>query len=124
MGRRATALLAGLWLVAFGVLGTRHEAQVAHVVDRGGEVHHAPHLAGTHTGPCSDIHRTDADGDVGACAISATLHQAARASLATPLAVAAPPCATVAAVTPRHTSSSIALLYRLAPKTSPPHAAS
>jgi hypothetical protein len=120
--RRAIAAITGLWLVAFGVLGARHEASVAHYTDaRTGEVFHAA------ASGCADrsadapthAHAADSSADHDGCALAAVLHQAIRPDVAVPaLAHALEPV-----VADRRTERLAALpraLYRLAPKTSPP----
>ena len=121
--RRALALVAGLWLVAFGVLGPHHEAQIAHYVDQAGQAHHAARLAGAHTATQSDIHATDGEPDASACAIANTLHQAASPHVARPAIVHAPRIELAAERTALPFVHAGASLYRLAPKTSPPLAA-
>jgi hypothetical protein len=121
--RRVLALVTGLWLVVFGVLGTRHEAQIAHYVDQSGHAHHAARLAGAHTATQSDMHAVDGDPDAGACAIETTLHQAASPHVAPPAVVYAPRAELVAEPAAHAIVHAGALLYRLAPKTSPPLAA-
>ena len=120
--RRVFAAIACAWLVVFGVLGGRHEANVVHVRDLAtGELHHATPLVGAHTGDQSDYHATrDGHADHDACALSSAFHQAARPHVATTFAR---PLRAIAATDPscdsRVTARSAAV-YRLAPKTSPP----
>jgi hypothetical protein len=122
--RRLLAALASIWLVAGVVLASRHEAQVAHVVDaRSGLVTHADRLVGAHTSDVSDIHGTSpAHQGEGECGICAALHQAARpVAHRAPVAIA--PLRAVATVfSVRQVFSTRVLGYRLAPKTSPPAA--
>lgn len=127
MKRRAQVLLAavsGAWLLLFGVLGTRHEAQVAHHVDaRSGLAFHAASLVGDHTSHQSDIHSRTVGSDADACGVVTVLHQAASAAFAAPTLVRGRQhMRAIAAVSVRETHAS-RCVYRLAPKTSPPIAA-
>jgi len=117
---RAGVAILALWFVMCGVLGRRHEAQVAHVVDPAtGLVVHAQHLAGHHDpSKHSDIHGQDDAGDHDACALSAAIHQAA-ISTAAPV-VARTTSAELALDPPRARAALAADIYRFAPKTSPP----
>jgi hypothetical protein len=119
--RRAVAALAGLWLLVVGTLGLRHEAQVAHVVDpRTGELWHGSALVGTHSGTDSDYHATrDRDSDSDACEICAALHQAATSPSSWHVALPATAFVATQLATCAHDVRS-ELVYRLAPKTSPP----
>jgi hypothetical protein len=121
---RVLAAFVGLWLVVGSALGMRHEAQVAHVLDRGtGLVVHASQLAGHHEdGRQSDIHgQADPDADHADCAVSAALHQAANPSVAFQVAASAQ---TRIVLDPPRIRIGFAgeSVYRLAPKTSPPSA--
>src|SRR5205823_5739001 len=99
------------------VAASRHEALVAHAIDSAGRVVHAQALVGHHDGP-SDVHaRTDGDHDE--CTIVTALHQAARASAAHVLA-ATPQTAPITVAMPSSYDRVGAVVYRLAPKTSPP----
>lgn len=120
--RRAGLALASIWLLLSSVLALQHVAAVAHVVDRTtGRVQHADRLIGRHVGG-SDIHRGSsthhADDE---CTIAASLGQAARAPVADSC-VAAPPVLAIDAVVHREPRAR-QLIYRFAPKTSPPAAA-
>jgi hypothetical protein len=117
---RLLAALAGLWLVASGVLGARHEAEVAHVFDQAGVAFHAAGMIGDHTSNHSDVHSSDGSRDHDACGIETTLHQAARPSSPPPRVVDAPAIAVVVARAPARVALADTLVYRLAPKTSPP----
>ncbi len=119
--RRAAAALSAVLLIVVGLLGARHEAEVAHVRDQKGDLVHAQELADHHhAGPSAHLHgREDHDHAPGACSLLAVLHASADASRAQ-VAVAAPsivhdllapPIAAVPGAIPG---------YRLAPKTSPP----
>jgi hypothetical protein len=121
--RRLLAACAGLSLLAFAVIGTRHEAQVAHFLDRGGHAHHAAKLAGRHRTTMPDVHSADRDSDTGACAIATALHQAASPTVARPHVAFVPGLTTATSHLSAAGERSLALLYRLAPKTSPPPAA-
>jgi hypothetical protein len=119
--RRAAAALSAVLLIVAGLLGARHEAEVAHVRDQKGDLVHALKLADHHqTSPAAHLHgREDHSHAAGACTLLAVLHApavAARppAALPAPSVVndlLAPPIAVVPGAIPG---------YRLAPKTSPP----
>jgi hypothetical protein len=116
------ALLAGLWLIAGGVLGMRHEAHVTHVLDGIGQAVHAAKLTGAHeAGSQSDIHgQADRNSDHGLCAVSTTLHQAGSPEHAKPEVSLAPPTWLDSAATHARIAVASRHVYRLAPKTSPP----
>ncbi|MBC7975709.1 MAG: hypothetical protein H7138_12085 [Myxococcales bacterium] len=119
---RCCAVLTALWLVACGVLGLRHHAQVGHIPDlHANAVHHAPQLTGHHnTGAVPDVHgRRDAGGDDGACALASS-HEVG-VPLLLPIAVTTElsSTGTAACGTSRLARSSSRIL-RIAPKTSPP----
>jgi hypothetical protein len=121
--RRAVAACIGVWLVACGVLASRHEADVAHVRDlRTGAVVHAAHLSEQHDAArSSDFHRqSEPDADHGACALWVASHQAATTTVARP--AIAPAIRSAAFVVPLGARGTAAArgVYRLAPKTSPP----
>lgn len=118
---RLLAALAGLWLVASGVLGAQHEARVAHAFDRFGTAFHAAGLVGDHTSRDSDIHAAGTR-DHDACGIATTLHQAARPSPAH-VRVARLPAIDFVARTDARAVATARVVYRLAPKTSPPASA-
>jgi hypothetical protein len=120
--RRVVATIACSWLVLAGLLGARHEASVAHVIDqRTGEVRHASALVGAHTGDRSDYHATsDADVGTDVCAISATLHQAACSEHASVVVITAPRLELRSPITLAAFATITTTVYRLAPKTSPP----
>jgi hypothetical protein len=118
---RAVAALSAAVLLFIGLLGARHEAEVAHVRDQRGDLVHAQELADHHhSGPTAHLHsRDDHDHAPGACMLLAALHASAVASR--------PPAAIVAAVVAHDIAAPpIAAVhggiagYRLAPKTSPP----
>lgn len=120
--RRAVAALAAALLMAVGVLGARHEAEVAHVRDQKGDLVHAQELAEHHHGAASSahLHGTEAHGHApGACALLAVVHAPA-------LAARAPAAAAALAIAHDLQPPPIAAVhgaiagYRLAPKTSPP----
>jgi len=117
--RVVVAAIAVLFVTS-GVLGRRHEAQIAHVVDPStGLVVHAQHLDGHHApSKSSDIHGQSDPGDHDACALSAAIHQAAISAIATVVAHARP--AVIALDPPRSRAAVPADVYRFAPKTSPP----
>jgi hypothetical protein len=119
--RRALAAAVGVWFLIAGVLGMRHEANVAHVVDPNtGELRHASGMVGAHTATHSDYHAARGDhADTDVCALSAALHQAVDGATAAIVAFAAP------SVTPVSQHLDALLIraldvYRFAPKTSPP----
>jgi hypothetical protein len=122
--RRAFALIAAGWLVLGFVLGARHEANEAHVVDARGDAVHASRIVGAHHGDRTDIHAVDS-GCEGSepCAIVSALHNPISSQVAAPLV------AVVTAAVPTSLDSIAAAIaapgvtvYRLAPKTSPPRA--
>jgi hypothetical protein len=117
------AAATALWLVLCGVLAARHEASVAHVRDAAGSYVHGKALAGHHRGHSSDIHgQRNPDADAGECALLTTFHQPASADVTAP-AVVTTACAThVRHIAPSASSAIAAVVYRLAPKTSPPAA--
>jgi hypothetical protein len=118
--RRSFAAVVGLWLVLAGALGTRHEAQVAHVVDpHTGELRHASALVHAHTGTDSDYHQVGGDSDNDTCAIATAIHQSVHVTAA-PSIVIAPLALPGPAVASTIVAARSARVYRLAPKTSPP----
>ena len=122
--RRVLAVVTGLWLVVFGVLGAQHESRVAHFVDaQTGLVFHATAMIGHHTGHQSDVHGCDEIPEHDACTISSTLHQATSPAVARAHVVGAPEVPLVYATPPARAANASQLVYRFAPKTSPPVAA-
>ena len=123
MRARVIAAATALWLVVCGVLAARHEATVAHVHDAAGSYVHGKALVGHHQGHNSDIHgQRNPDADAGECALLTAFHQPASADATAP-AVVTTACAThVRHITPSACSAIAAVVYRLAPKTSPPAA--
>ena len=119
--RRTLATLASAWLLLAGVLGLRHFANVAHVVDpHTGELRHASGAVGHHSGTHSDYHATQDDhADTDACPIAAAVHQAVDSGTAPPPTFALP-TATAALLIARTHAAVTTTVYRLAPKTSPP----
>ena len=119
--RKAFALIAGACLVLAGVLGARHEANVAHVVDPiTGELCHAASIDGTHRGGSSDYHgasRDHAGGD--ACAIAAAMRHVVDLRGVAATAVIASTRAFVVELRPI-VPVLRARVLALAPKTSPP----
>lgn len=119
--QRLVAACIGVWLIACGALGAHHAAQVAHVVDRQtGAIVHAEPLSSAHWVDHADIHGQRAGGDHDACALATALHQPLRAPL--PHANVSPITAPgrVAGVARAAGARLADLVYRLAPKTSPP----
>ncbi len=121
LARRVLAAVACLSFVAAGVLGMRHEAQVAHVLDpHTGELHHAISLVGHHHGAQSDVHPSpDGQPDDGPCEISKALHQAVHHEASRVVALS-PRLETRTDCAPAHVTTIVASRYRFAPKTSPP----
>lgn len=119
--RRLLAVGAAVWLVAFGVLGARHEARVAHVTDAltGAIVHAGPTGCHDHETQ-SHADGAPAAGDHDACELLGVLHQSAAP------AVAWAGIRLVAVTPPQHAPCSSELMlrsravFRIAPKTSPP----
>lgn len=119
--RRLVAAITGLWLVAFGVLGVRHESRVAHFVDVGtGQVFHASAIVGEHTGHHSDVHPSGSAPDLDPCAVAATRHQSTTPALAPVQLVLLLQAATPPVDRAPRAAVASQLVYRLAPKTSPP----
>src|SRR5215216_3882013 len=77
--RRAVAALSAALLIVVGLLGARHEAEVAHVRDQQGDLVHAQKLAEDHeAGRAADMHSREAHRHApGACALIAALHGSA-----------------------------------------------
>jgi hypothetical protein len=121
---RVLATLAGVWLVAFGVLGARHEAQVAHHIDvRSGRAIHATSLVGDHTSRHSDVHARVVGSDADACELLTVLHQAASAAFSAPTLACRPHDGRTVACAVSYEAVASRRVYRLAPKTSPPQLA-
>ena len=118
MTSRIYASFLAAWLVLSSFVASRHEASVAHALDRAGRVVHAQVLAHHHGGP-SDVHPTSTD-DHDECTILAAIHQATRVSAVVALSVAPHIGVSVTPVVPH--ARRVTTLYRLAPKTSPPDA--
>ncbi len=117
--RRTVAAITAAWLVAFMVLGAHHEAKIAHVVDGRGQVHHAQ-LDRVHTGSTADFHAAEQDSDTDPCAIATALHQAARHERTRAAALDAPAIAIASIASARPAIAAGHLVFRIAPKTSPP----
>jgi len=122
IGARFVAAVTCLWLLTCGFLVARHAAEVPHVRDRAGQVFHgvlasAPHAADAD----ARIHARDsAMHEHRACLLSASLHQPASIAHA---ATASPVAAVGLVTTDPSGAAGLSLhhVYRLAPKTSPPH---
>ncbi|HEY1558088.1 MAG TPA: hypothetical protein VGF94_24830 [Kofleriaceae bacterium] len=124
IARRVLSTIASLWLVAYGVLGARHEAHVAHVVDaRTGAIFHGSAIDGNHTSDQSDVHRSKGTPDHDACVLASTLHQPASPAVARPHVAPSPVTALAQAAPIARTALATRATYRTAPKTSPPVAA-
>ena len=122
--RRVLAAVTGLWLVAFGVLGARHESQVAHYVDaRTGVVLHASAMASHHRCQQSDIHATRGATTDDVCGVAQTLHQASSPAVAHVQIASAVSFALDLVSSPTRSTTAQRHVLRLAPKTSPPLAA-
>jgi hypothetical protein len=119
--RRAVAALSAVLLIAIGLLGARHEAEVAHVRDQNGDLVHAQELADDHeAGPAAHLHgRDDHAHAPGVCALLAVVHAPALAAPA-PAAALAPAIAHELGAPPIASVHRAIAAYRLAPKTSPP----
>jgi hypothetical protein len=118
---RIVATCIGIWFVASTLLAARHEALTAHWLDRSGRAFHALRAAHSTATDRPVLHARSERPDLDACELVVARHAAAspanapprtgvvaRAELAT---YVVPPGPVVAG-----------LVYRLAPKTSPPHA--
>jgi hypothetical protein len=118
--RKALASLICAWFVACGFAARRHEATVAHAVELAtGEIVHAERLTGHHDDDRSDVHDRSSAGDHGACGDVAMLRTVAVAGAAPSTAAIASAAVAIA----DHVSGpaiSAAVIYELAPKTSPP----
>ena len=107
------------------VVGLRHEANVAHVVDgTTGKTFHAQQLTEHH---CENGeqhahgHRsTGNDGDFDECDMGASLHQAATVGPQRPVVVANISLMTATIALRTRVATAQLSLYSLAPKTSPP----
>ena len=119
--RRVLAAVTGLWLVAFGVLGARHESQVAHYVDAVGL--HASAMASHHRCQQSDIHATRGATTDDVCGVAQTLHQASSPAVAHVQIASAVSFALDLVSSPTRSTTAQRHVLRLAPKTSPPLAA-
>jgi hypothetical protein len=121
LARRLLAVGAAVWLVVFGVLGARHEARVAHVIDvqTGAILHAGPSACHDHN-PVSHVHGSPAAGDHDACELLTVLHQGAAPAVAWTgicVVVFTPSDRAPRAFEPVVRSRGV---YRVAPKTSPP----
>lgn len=115
------AALSAAFLLVVGLLGARHEAEVAHVRDQKGDFVHGQALAEHHeSGPTADMHSREAHRHgAGACTLLASLH--APAVGARPAAAALRLADVHEIVAPLVTAVHGGIAgYRLAPKTSPP----
>jgi hypothetical protein len=120
-GIRLVAAITAAWLIACGVLGARHQSQVAHVVDSAGRVHHVAHATEPHRDTTQSELRSAADrDDIDACAWSTIVHQAIRHTTAVAVSAVSPATVELASRDGELIRSSE--IYRLAPKTSPPRA--
>ena len=116
---RWTAALAAFAMLAVAWLGMAHEARARHMrCAQHGELIDAPELA-PHTAPGSRLVAVEAGSADAHCAIAgAQRHD--RSDAVTPPLLAPTAVALVAPVAPAPHVRAVALLYRLAPKTSPP----
>lgn len=121
--RRAAAALSAILLISIGLLGARHEAEVAHVRDQNGDLVHAQELADDHeVGPAAHLHGRDAHAHApGVCSLLAIVHAPAVAAHA-PAAALAPVIEHELGAPPIVSVHRAIATYRLAPKTSPPAA--
>jgi hypothetical protein len=119
--RRAFAAITIVWFVLGGVLGARHESRVAHFTDaHSGATLHASKMIGNHSGHRPDVHTSGRATFDHECTIVSAIHQAARPELAR-VAVALALEVVVPANAPQlRAAIASQLVYRLAPKTSPP----
>ena len=107
------------------VVGLRHEANVAHVVDgASGKTFHAQQLAGHHhengEQHAHGHHGTGADSDFDECDLAASLHQAATVGPHRPVIAATLSFVTTATALRTRVATARLSLFSLAPKTSPP----
>ncbi len=122
--RVVVAVATSLLLLACGVLGRVHEAQVAHAIDaRGATVHAtATGCVDNFKSPQRHVHELPGDGDhdTVACALAAAVHHAITASVRIEIVHSASHRAIAAvALRDRHVTS----VLLVAPKTSPPREA-
>lgn len=118
---RALAASTAVILCAVGLLGRHHEAATVHVRDTAGGIHHAQRLAEDHESSSSaHLHGRADHGHAGECTLLAIAHS----SIVLPAtAIAAPiPAAARELDLPAVVQRTARATYRLAPKTSPPHA--
>ena len=120
-GRRAIAIAACAWLVLAGLLGLRHEADVAHVVDGRGAFVHAVRAIGHRAARAEHLHERAAGDRGDDCSLAAALRQPGVTRAAIALVPARSVPRALAAPAARATTIAAAI-YRLAPKTSPPRA--
>ena len=122
-GRSVVATLAGLWLIAAGLLGMRHEALVTHTTDvLTGQVVHASLVVGPHDATRAGVYPVAPGGSDGVCWLVSALHQPQSPSSAPPVMAVAVAAHVVPDVTPAAAPARVTALLRLAPKTSPPRA--
>jgi len=119
---RIVAAGIGIWFVACTLLAARHEAQAAHWVDRAGRAFHAIHAAAAVAADHAVLHARGERPDLDACELVVACHSAASAATAPPRLGLAPraECSPDDAGSARAASARV--VYRLAPKTSPPRA--
>ncbi len=114
-----TSACLSLWLVVCAVFGARHEADVRHVIDGAGNSVHAAMLVGEHTSKQSDVHGAQGAVETDACLVLAAHHQA-RVSALAPVRIVRIERAATLAIARMVATSVAAIVYRFAPKTSPP----
>lgn len=119
---RIVAAGIGIWFVACTLLAARHDAQAVHWVDRAGRAFHAIHAAPTVAADHAVLHARGERPDLDACELAIACHAATSAATAPPRLGLVPraECSIGRAGSAR--AAIARLVYRLAPKTSPPRA--
>jgi len=120
--RRLVASMLGISLVLCMVLGARHEAQAGHWTDRTGQLRHAVALATTVVSDQPSAHRATTTPDLDPCELAAARHAPTSAEVAQPELALHIQVALVAITSTAANVVETRVVYRLAPKTSPPAA--
>ena len=118
---RGVAAITALLFVVCGLLAIRHEAATPHLRTRAGGLVHGRELSTVHASRDPDVHgERDPDADSGDCAVLTAFHQATSAEVAAPALGATVGTSPSAPPRPSQVTAAYAVVYRLAPKTSPP----
>jgi hypothetical protein len=121
-GRRFVASMLGVSIVLCAVLGARHEAQVGHWTDRTGQLRHAVTLATTVTSDRPSARRASSTPDLDPCELAAARHAPSSAEVARHELTVRVQVELIAITSSAANAVETRVLYRLAPKTSPPTA--